>query len=68
MLNNIFEANITKYKRRMIMAKNRKQNRASNKSSKNANKTNTSNVKVQNNSRNESKPDDVPRRDGPGGN
>ncbi|NLJ90430.1 MAG: hypothetical protein GX323_05965 [Clostridiales bacterium] len=50
------------------MAKNRKQNRASNKSSKNANKTNTSNVKVQNNSRNESKPDDVPRRDGPGGN
>ncbi len=49
------------------MAKNRKQNRSSNRS-KNTQKANANNVKVQNNTRNEVKPDDVPRRDGPGGN
>lgn len=57
-------------KERYIMAKNKKQNRDSNKASKNANHNNTNttnNSKQENNSRNEVKPDDRPRRDGPGG-
>lgn len=50
--------------RRFHMAKNKNQNRANNKSGKNAKNT----VKNQNNSKNSVKPDDIPRRDGPGGN
>lgn len=48
------------------MAKNRNQNRSSNKTNKSG--KNNVNVKEQNTSRNNVKPDDVPRRDGPGGN
>lgn len=46
------------------MAKNKNQNPRSNKS----NKSGKNKVKEENNSRNNVRPDDVPRRDGPGGN
>ncbi len=49
------------------MAKKKKQNRGSNKSTKNTNRIDTNSVKEQSNSANEFKPDDRPRRDGPGG-
>lgn len=56
------------YKRRLFMAKNKNQNR-SKKAGKNLNNTNTTNrAKQKNTSANEVKPDDRPRRDGPGGN
>ncbi len=49
------------------MAKNKSQNR-SKKAGKNLNNTNSTNrAKQENKSRNEVRPDDRPRRDGPGG-
>lgn len=71
------QTNNYNFQRRLIMAKNKKQNRSSNKSGKNTNNndtnnpSNTNNTRQSNNTRNarnESIPDDRPRRDGPGGN